>query len=976
MKRHVGKLAQLAPTALLATGIGNAATWQGDALPDPAHIDWFNADNWGGALPAIGEDVTFDIFPIEKVVDIGAGNPDVGLFQLIGSNSNVVFDGTGTITATDLNLGTGGGNNQPTGTVFNANLVIANDILVQRKSFGHVFNGTVTAGALDFGQATVNFNNTVTITAVDGLQAFYKNIAVAGGPTYNFFDVLNSAGGSIFSSDAGFPTRVNLWADDTLSGLTDVLEVNESGQLMFQVTPASPADFGTGSVAVNAFGLLLGDPGDATWGPAGDIAVNDDAILALDALATEPTVGEVGSGVAWKGVVATGTVSAGASGSSIYKGMAVGGFLPNLSGSVLEAPAGTGDVEIVVLSGIGTNAQNVDIVSQDGTGVANLYCRGRFQSNGGRLNPNDLANAVSSYNFVGSSGIPANQMVDLYNNFTVEAPETYNFSGDGWVEVDPSNMKGELTFSGSTMLVGSTEQFQNKATAGYENTKLNFGEGAALEMASNEIDLLELLDADQIVTTGTPILALSSNNGSIYEFTTATTPRAIEFMKSATITMTENNRNTASLMGEGLYIGDGKYLLSNHTKGNFTLAADGGSPDAKLNGSSGGGTTMGIGNTGGGTLIIQIPIDGNGSTIAVNNTAVMESALTVGNTLNVRRTTAPSTRVEFSGPVEDTPAIEVRNGTLGLEDGLVLPATVDIAVVAGATLDVNLTTPATIDALGGNGSVQGADSLAFSTIAPGASVGAINMGNFTMPNGAAYDCEISASGAVPGVDNDVINGGTVGFDTAWTLNLVNSGLSPGDLDGSEIFTIIDAGSISGFVVPTITGTGFDTSGAVVSQNGGNIEVTGLLVDAGGASDYETWAGGPFSGVLGDDTPEVDFDGGGLETGIEYVVGGDPTDPGDDVSLAPTFDNTTDPDFFIYTYRRTDLALGDPDTTIVVEYGSSLTGWTDAVHDGTDIIVSETDEGGGAGVDLVEVKIRRTLATDDRLFARLSVTIAP
>ncbi|BCX46799.1 hypothetical protein HAHE_07070 [Haloferula helveola] len=135
--------------------------------------------------------------------------------------------------------------------------------------------------------------------------------------------------------------------------------------------------------------------------------------------------------------------------------------------------------------------------------------------------------------------------------------------------------------------------------------------------------------------------------------------------------------------------------------------------------------------------------------------------------------------------------------------------------------------------------------------------------------------------------------------------------------------------------------------------------------------YQSWIGG-FPGI-GNADPESDVDIGGLATGIEWVVGGDPTDSADDVGLAPTYDNSSDPDFFIFTYRRSDDANADGDTTIEVQYGSDLSGWTTA-EPGADIIISETPNGAGTGVDLVEVKIRRTLAVDGTLFARLRVQV--
>jgi hypothetical protein len=138
--------------------------------------------------------------------------------------------------------------------------------------------------------------------------------------------------------------------------------------------------------------------------------------------------------------------------------------------------------------------------------------------------------------------------------------------------------------------------------------------------------------------------------------------------------------------------------------------------------------------------------------------------------------------------------------------------------------------------------------------------------------------------------------------------------------------------------------------------------------------YADWTIGPFSGSLTDPDPALDFDAGGLATALEWVLGGDPTDPGDDTAIAPTLDNHSDPDFFIFTHRRNADAAADAGTAIKVEYGSDLGGWTEAVA-GPDIVVTPDPDGAGAGIDLVEVKIRRTLAAAGKFFARLKVAVA-
>ena len=108
--------------------------------------------------------------------------------------------------------------------------------------------------------------------------------------------------------------------------------------------------------------------------------------------------------------------------------------------------------------------------------------------------------------------------------------------------------------------------------------------------------------------------------------------------------------------------------------------------------------------------------------------------------------------------------------------------------------------------------------------------------------------------------------------------------------------------------------------------------------------------------------------------MAWVLGA--TDPSANaIPLLPTMDNTTDPNFFIFTYRRDADANTDPKTAIKVEYGSMLSGWTTAVA-GPDIIITPTNEGAGAGIDLVQVKIRRTLAVGGKLFVRLSAVNTP
>jgi hypothetical protein len=158
--------------------------------------------------------------------------------------------------------------------------------------------------------------------------------------------------------------------------------------------------------------------------------------------------------------------------------------------------------------------------------------------------------------------------------------------------------------------------------------------------------------------------------------------------------------------------------------------------------------------------------------------------------------------------------------------------------------------------------------------------------------------------------------------------------------------------------------------------GGNIHVVAAEFKASEIppNAYQVWSAQYPSA---DPDPALDFDRGGLPTGIEWVVGGDPTQGSDDAGLAPTLDTASDPDGkFLFTYRRRDAANIDPSTAIAMEYGSNLNGWTAATHQGTgaeEITITEAPE--DPGFSLVTVALPTSLAASGELFARLKVEVA-
>jgi hypothetical protein len=140
-----------------------------------------------------------------------------------------------------------------------------------------------------------------------------------------------------------------------------------------------------------------------------------------------------------------------------------------------------------------------------------------------------------------------------------------------------------------------------------------------------------------------------------------------------------------------------------------------------------------------------------------------------------------------------------------------------------------------------------------------------------------------------------------------------------------------------------------------------------------ANPYTTWLA-TFPG-LSDPDPALDFDNGGLATALEWVLGGDPADPSDDKGLAPTFDNS-DPDKFVFSFKRRDGAQADANTSIALQYSTSLApeSWVAATA-GVDGVTIDDTNVPEAGFQTVAVLIPKALALDGKLFVRLKVAIA-
>jgi len=209
--------------------------------------------------------------------------------------------------------------------------------------------------------------------------------------------------------------------------------------------------------------------------------------------------------------------------------------------------------------------------------------------------------------------------------------------------------------------------------------------------------------------------------------------------------------------------------------------------------------------------------------------------------------------------------------------------------------------------------------------------------------------------------------------TEVAIDSVATGGEPNE--SSVTVTPLAAGTVrlqirEGALITDVAGIPLDTSSAIADDS--VITVLAIVQDP-----YTDWSSG-FP-ALADPTPALDFDGGGLANALEWVLGGDPTDPGDDAGIRPTIDTSTDEHGRMrFIFRRNRAAHEDPNTTIEVEYGGNLTSWTVAEHQGAspDVIsITEEADGFGEGIDRVIVALPMEAAANGRLFARLRVEVA-
>lgn len=261
---------------------------------------------------------------------------------------------------------------------------------------------------------------------------------------------------------------------------------------------------------------------------------------------------------------------------------------------------------------------------------------------------------------------------------------------------------------------------------------------------------------------------------------------------------------------------------------------------------------------------------------------------------------------------------------------------------------------------------SGATTVSRGTLALGLNGSISNSSSLAISAGATFDTTAKSSHAPPasqplifGIDPN--GSGSCGTIKASTLQIGNATVSfniTGTPD-DPAYVLATYTSLQGISFASVTAppSGYQLDYA---YQGNKIALVKIVIPP-----YLAWSGGTAA--------DLDSNGDGVANGVAWALGAD--DPTTNAAgLLPTLDTQGDPAYVIFRFNRADTALADSKTTISVQYGSQLSGWTTAIHDGDNVIITET---AGTPSDAVEVKLKRsTLENSGKIFARLKVVITP
>ena len=237
-------------------------------------------------------------------------------------------------------------------------------------------------------------------------------------------------------------------------------------------------------------------------------------------------------------------------------------------------------------------------------------------------------------------------------------------------------------------------------------------------------------------------------------------------------------------------------------------------------------------------------------------------------------------------------------------------------------------------------------------------------------------------GATSGTTNAVTGTGTVIFDGAFAIDTTAAAALTTGSWVIDTTTTLAASYGSTFTVTNPDGSLWTNAGGGKWTKTVGVKIwtfntaTGTLTVAGNG--FAGWA----ATHAGGQTATQDYDGDGVSNGLEWVLGGNETT--NDIGKLPT--GTIDSlGNLVFTFVRDQQILTDSGTTVQIQVGTDLAGWTETYTVGVDT-ASSTGSPGATGTVTVTpntpvsgkdtITLTEPQGADAKKFARLQVLITP
>jgi autotransporter-associated beta strand protein len=596
-------------------------------------------------------------------------------------------------------------------------------------------------------------------------------------------------------------------------------------------------------------------------------------------------------------------------------------------------------------------------LTKSGAGVVALYGAGTYTGkttiSAGTLIFNSIGNLGATSSALGAPTTVANGTIDLagtlrYDGQVVSTTDrVINLTGGSIISQNGGassglTLNGNITGSGALFLRGNRNMTVNGSISiGQANSLTKTDTGTViLSNVSNDFGTL-------LIASGTVSVNSIADNGTVSSLGKGSAGNV------ASIQLGQSSSNTAGVLS---------YTGASGGSSNRTI---------RLNNAASG-TTGGVGtieNTVAGQLLTlsgEVTAQQAGTaSLTLQGAGNGELSGVVGGTTptgTLKLTKSGSGTWALSNANTYTGTTSVNQGTL-IVNGDQSTATGAVTVAAGAILKGT-------GKIGGNTTVSG-------TLAPGASIGKLTaVGSLTLEPGSTYGLEVGDwTNTTAGTGYDTLDANAVNITATsgskLTIHINAAGIS-NFTESTKTFVIATATSAPTGVAAdnwTVTTTGFSGTGTWSLAPSGNTLV--LTYNPPITDPFASWIGGPPYNLSGPTAAfDFDYDNDGIDNGLEWILGGNPTS-NDNPSILPTVTaSATSGLTLVFSRSAASVAA----TTLIVDWDTDLDAFANSLPIGTSDV---GPSGNNPTIDIdapvvgkVTVNIPSANATSGELFARL------